>query len=137
VTTAREEDAFAPEPIGGPPLIGDVVQFDDAAGVGVVELGPGRTVDFHCTAITDGSRSIDVGQVVAVVIRPGHHGRLEAGSVRPLPGVARPGSTLAVTVSDGAPNGGSDQPPGGGFSSAPDGGLSSSFPSADVSSPPS
>ena len=85
-------------PVGKAPLVGDVVEFDDALGMGVVEYGPGRRLDFHCTAITDGSRSIAVGSVVAFVITPGHLGRLEAQSVRPLPGVLPPGATLEVTA---------------------------------------
>jgi hypothetical protein len=84
-------------PVGTAPLVGDVVAFDDAVGMGVVEYGPGRRLDFHCTAITDGSRSIPVGSVVAFVITPGHLGRLEARSVRPLPGVMPPGATLEGT----------------------------------------
>jgi hypothetical protein len=85
-------------PVGKAPLVGDVVEFDEAAGMGVVEYGPGRRLDFHCTAITDGSRSIAVGSVVAFVITPGHLGRLEAQSVRPLPGVIPPGATLEGTA---------------------------------------
>ncbi len=84
-------------PVGKAPLVGDVVEFDDAAGMGVVEYGPGRRLAFHCTAITDGSRSIPVGSVVAFVTTPGHLGRLEARSVRPLPGVIPPGATLEAT----------------------------------------
>jgi len=83
-----------PVPVGHVPLVGDVVEFDEPRGLGVVEYGPGRRVGFHCTAITDGSRQIAVGTVVAVVVSAGRLGRLEARSVRPLPGVVRPGSTL-------------------------------------------
>lgn len=76
------------------PLIGRIAQFDDPRGIGVIEFGDGRRLDFHCTAITDGSRSIAVGSVVAVEMVAGHLGRLEASCVRPLPGVVVPGSTL-------------------------------------------
>lgn len=92
-------------PVGKAPLVGDVVEFDDPRGLGVVEYGPGRRVGFHCTAITDGSRTIAVGTVVAFVIAAGRLGRLEARYVRPLPGVVSPGSTLApveATVDVGA-----------------------------------
>ncbi|MGH8997570.1 MAG: hypothetical protein ACRDYB_16340 [Acidimicrobiales bacterium] len=57
--------------------------FDDPRGIGVVESG-GRCFDFHCTAITDGSRRIDEGAPVAFTVGPGHRGRLQASSVRPL-----------------------------------------------------
>ena len=121
MVTARWEDAFEREPVGRPPLIGDVVEFDDDVGVGVVELGPGRRIDFHCTAVTDGSRRIAVGKVVAVVIGPGHLGRLEARSVRPLPGVAPPGSTLEVPLPSNERAVGA-QPPGDEVSVSSDGG---------------
>ena len=82
-------------PPGRSPLVGDVAEFDEARGLGVVEFGPGRRLPFHATAITDGSRSIQAGTVVAFVVSAGRLGRLEACSVRPLPGVVPPGSTLA------------------------------------------
>ena len=82
-------------PAGGSPLIGEVAEFDDDRGLGVVEHGPGRRLPFHCTAITDGSRHIEAGTVVAFVVTAGRLGRLEARSVHPLPGVVRPGSTLS------------------------------------------
>ncbi len=82
-------------PAGHNPLVGDVAEFDDPRGVGVIEFGRGHRIDFHCTAITDGSRSIAVGTVVAFEVSAGRLGRLEAHSVRPLPGVPQPGSTLA------------------------------------------
>ena len=83
-------------PAGRNPLVGDVAEFDDPRGLGVIEFGTGHRIDFHCTAITDGSRHIDVGTVVAFEVSAGRLGRLEAHSVRPLPGVAQPGATLAV-----------------------------------------
>ena len=72
------------QPVGQATVIGSVVEFDDRRGVGVVRCAD-RTVPFHCTAITDGTRSIEVGTVVAVRIGPARLGRLEARSVRPLP----------------------------------------------------
>jgi cold shock CspA family protein len=71
-----------------------VAEFDEPRGLGVVEYGPGHRLPFHCTAITDGSRRIDVGAVVAFEISAGRLGQLEASSVRPLPGVVRPGASL-------------------------------------------
>jgi hypothetical protein len=38
----------------------------------------GATFDFHCAAITDGTRAIEVGRPVLFIVRPGHRGRLEA-----------------------------------------------------------
>lgn len=69
------------------PLIGRVGEFDEARGIGVVEYGERRRFPFHCTAISDGSRIIAVGTVVAIEVSAGHLGRLEAVSVRPLVGV--------------------------------------------------
>ena len=85
-------------PVGSPPLVGDVIEFDEPRGLGVLEYGPGRRLDFHCTAIADGSRRIAVGTVVAFTVHAGRLGRLEASSVRPLPGVVPPGSTLPAPV---------------------------------------
>jgi len=81
-------------PTAGTLLVGDVAEFDVDRGLGVVEYGSGRRLPFHCTAITDGSRWIEVGAVVAFMVAAGRLGQLEATSVRPLPGVVRPGSTL-------------------------------------------
>ena len=81
-------------PTAGTLLVGDVAEFDEDRGLGVVEYGEGRRLPFHCTAITDGSRRVDVGAVVAFMVAAGRLGQLEARSVRPLPGVVRPGSTL-------------------------------------------
>ncbi len=81
-------------PVGHAPLVGDVVEFDEPRGLGTIEYGPGERLPFHCTAITDGSRQIAVGTVAAFVVAAGRLGHLEARSVRPLPGVVPPGSTL-------------------------------------------
>ena len=113
-------------PVSRAPLIGNVVSFDEARGLGMVECGPGRTVPFHCSAITDGSRTIDVGAVVAVRIVAGRLGILEARSVRPLPGVVSPGGSLAAGeqadhwsgVAFAAPSPGSGSVPGSGTRSS-------------------
>jgi cold shock CspA family protein len=60
------------------PRTGIVVSFDEERGLGTVADADGSTFDFHCTAITDGSRAVEVGRPVAFVVRPGHRGRLEA-----------------------------------------------------------
>jgi cold shock CspA family protein len=82
-----------PLPVGSPPLVGEVVEFDEDRGIGLVQVGD-RAAPFHCTAITDGSRRLEVGTVVAVRLGAGHLGRTEARTVRPLPGVAGRGPRL-------------------------------------------
>ena len=57
---------------------GAVVEFDVDAGLGVVEDIAGRRYPFHCTAIADGTRSIEDGAAVRFFVAPGHGGRLEA-----------------------------------------------------------
>ena len=60
---------------------GTVSDFDEHAGYGHVRDEDGTELFFHCTAIADGSRTIDVGSAVAFDVVPGHHGRWEATSV--------------------------------------------------------
>ena len=62
---------------------GRVAAFDQHAGFGTVRADDGTELFFHCTAIADGSRSIEVGTDVSFEIVPGHHGRWEAGHLRP------------------------------------------------------
>lgn len=57
---------------------GSVVAFDEHAGYGVVSTGDGRELFFHCTAIADGSRTIEPGTRVSFRVVPGHNGRWEA-----------------------------------------------------------
>lgn len=89
-------------------MVGVVTEFDEHRGLGVVDSGPGWRIPFHCTAITDGTRRIAVGTVAAFVVSAGRLGRLEARSVRALPGVVPPGSTLPsappVAVEPGEPD---------------------------------
>ena len=59
-------------------LLGRVEAFDAARGTGSVIDQGGRVLPFHCTAIADGSRHIEVGATVAFTAVPGHLGRLEA-----------------------------------------------------------
>jgi cold shock CspA family protein len=70
-------------PVRGLPLLGHVASFDEPRGIGVVATGD-RSFGFHCTAITDGSRRIDEGTPVVFTVGPGHLGRLQASSVRPV-----------------------------------------------------
>ena len=64
---------------------GSVAAFDQARGLGSLCLvsaeGAELLVPFHCTAITDGSRTIDEGRAVVFTLRHGHLGSLEATRV--------------------------------------------------------
>jgi cold shock CspA family protein len=57
---------------------GVVVAFDEAKGFGAVRDEGGRELFFHCTQVTDGSRTIDVGATVRFDVVAGHLGRWEA-----------------------------------------------------------
>lgn len=59
---------------------GVVTEFDDPRGLGTIEAG-GQAYPFHCTAIADGTRTIEVGTSVAFAVRPGLMGRWEATAV--------------------------------------------------------
>jgi cold shock CspA family protein len=63
---------------------GTVVAFDAARGLGIVEDPDGTRLDFHCTALTDGSRAVPEGAAVRYVVVPGLHGRWEADRVEVL-----------------------------------------------------
>jgi cold shock CspA family protein len=64
-------------------MTGVVTEFDDAAGLGTITADGGAAYRFHCTAITDGTRTIDVDTRVEFELRPAHHGAYEAGAVTP------------------------------------------------------
>ena len=66
-----------------PTLRGTVTAFDDHAGHGTVAVEGGDEVFFHCTAIADGSRSIEPGAEVALRLVPGRLGRWEGADLRP------------------------------------------------------
>jgi cold shock CspA family protein len=71
-------------PAGGP-RPGTVTAFDDDRGLGTVTDDDGTSYDFHCTALTDGSRHVAVGTRVTFLVAAGHLGRMEArriGSAR-------------------------------------------------------
>ena len=59
-----------------------MTQFDEARGLGEITGEDGAVHPFHCTVITDGSRTIRVGAEVEFEIVPGHRGRWEATAVR-------------------------------------------------------
>jgi cold shock CspA family protein len=61
---------------------GNVASFDDPAGYGVVADGEGGEWFFHCTAIADGTRTIEVGATVAFEVVAGRNGQWEAADLR-------------------------------------------------------
>jgi hypothetical protein len=108
------------QPVGHSPLIGEVVAFDEPRGVGVLGDGAGNRLDFHCTAIEDGSRNIEVGTVVTFTVRAGRLGRLEAGWIRPLAGQAAPWPMRDRSVQSGAGSIGAPSAPSTGSSGSSD-----------------
>jgi len=62
--------------------IGVVTDYDDPVGIGAVTADEGDQHFFHCTAIADGSRTIEVGARVRFRIVPGRLGRWEAVDLR-------------------------------------------------------
>ena len=63
------------------PATGVVMAFDEAKGWGTVRAEDGRELFFHCTAIADGTRTIEVGAEVEFDVVPGRLGRWEAAAV--------------------------------------------------------
>jgi cold shock CspA family protein len=61
--------------------VGEVVVFDEAAGFGTIRGDDGREHFFHCTAISDGTRTIDVGARVSFEVVAGRRGVWEAAHV--------------------------------------------------------
>jgi cold shock CspA family protein len=68
--------------------VGVVTEFDEQRGLGTVATAAaaGATWTFHCTAITDGTRTVGVGTRVAFEVVAGHLGRMEAAQVTKLDG---------------------------------------------------
>ena len=60
---------------------GVIADFDDAKGLGRVLGDDGIDRFFHCTAITDGTRTIAVGTDVSFEIVAGRRGQWEAVAV--------------------------------------------------------
>jgi cold shock CspA family protein len=79
------------------PVVGRVLSFDEARGLGEIEAETGWMLGFHCTAITDGTRAISPGTAVVFTARMGALGRDEAAWVRPLPGQVPPGDARTTT----------------------------------------
>jgi cold shock CspA family protein len=79
---------------------GQVVEFDEGAGLGRVRTPGGDVYPFHCTQIAGGSRTIPVGSGVSFTVVAGHPGRWEAAGLTPLDQAgagagARPGEGTA------------------------------------------
>ena len=66
-------------------MTGVVTEFDGPAGFGTVTADDGPEHFFHCTAIADGSRTIEVGAAVEFEVVAGRQGRWEATDLRPVP----------------------------------------------------
>ena len=69
---------------------GEVAAFDDPRGLGTVLDDDGRRYDFHCTAVADGSRTIEVGTRVTFLLATAHRGRLEARDIQERPPLRDP-----------------------------------------------
>jgi cold shock CspA family protein len=63
---------------------GSVSAFDEPAGLGEVTAEDGTVHPFHCTAIADGTRTIQVGVAVTFSVVPGRSGRWEATQLTPV-----------------------------------------------------
>ena len=61
--------------------LGVVTEFDEARGLGVVADAAGEAWPFHCTAIADGTRTVEVGARVAFCVVAGRRGRMEAAQL--------------------------------------------------------
>ena len=59
---------------------GVVVAFDERRGLGTIEAD-GRSYPFHCTALLDGTRTVEVGAAVTFEVRAAGMGRWEATGI--------------------------------------------------------
>ena len=78
---------MAPSADAGVPLAPGrcvVEAFDDPRGLGVVRSDEGVELPFHCTAIADGTRTVEAGARVTYRVVPGRLGRWEAADLRPI-----------------------------------------------------
>ncbi len=64
--------------------MGMVSEYDEARGLGIVVDDTGAAWSFHCTAIADGTRTVDAGERVAFEVVAGHLGVMEAAEVTKL-----------------------------------------------------
>jgi hypothetical protein len=61
-------------------MVGVVVAFDEPRGLGTIDAD-GTAYPFHCTALVDGSRTVDVGTAVTFEVRAAGLGRWEATAI--------------------------------------------------------
>ena len=61
-------------------LGGTVAEFDDARGLGRITADDGRSFEFHCIEIADGTRTIEVGRAVTFRLLA-RFGAYQAGAV--------------------------------------------------------
>jgi len=64
---------------------GVVESWDEAGGHGTVRSDAGQELFFHCTAIADGSRTIEPGARVSFEVVAGRLGRWEAQNLEKDP----------------------------------------------------
>ena len=62
---------------------GTVVAFDERRGLGSIDA-TGMEYPFHCTALLDGTRAVEVGATVDFAVRPAGMGRWEATRVEKI-----------------------------------------------------
>jgi cold shock CspA family protein len=62
---------------------GVVTAFDEPRGLGTIDAD-GTAYPFHCTALLDGTRTVDVGAAVTFEVRPAGMGRWEATRIETL-----------------------------------------------------
>lgn len=63
------------------PRSGTVTAFDHDRGLGSITGDDGREYPFHCTAIADGTRTIEVDTLVRFDVVAGRLGRWEADAI--------------------------------------------------------
>lgn len=62
---------------------GVVTSFDEHRGLGTIAGDDGTTFGFHCTAVADGTRTVEEDTRVRFVVVAGRLGRWEAGEITP------------------------------------------------------
>jgi cold shock CspA family protein len=63
---------------------GVVEEFDERRGLGTIVADDGHQLSFHCTAIADGSRTVEAGRRVQFRVVAGLLGRWEATLIEKL-----------------------------------------------------
>lgn len=68
----------------GKPYQGQVIEFDEHVGLGVIQTKAGESLPFHCVNIADGSRTIALDTKVKFVAHWHPRGRFEAVEIELL-----------------------------------------------------